>query len=228
MKKIGILVIIGTLLCTAMSCTSFSDIYEEKYSASYASLDALIGNSADFDDLSLDDRWAIVWHGMFSSFTEYSGDSANPYRYVLSKKLRVSVTKYDSNYFEYTGERAYYYRVQDKESLQELGDIAIKLLCAQGDIDTAIMWMEDFNSKIKSIEGNYNWYALSPYLKTIDRYAYYIFEMKSINNGLPLSDDSEGAIASKAYLDKYPAGEFIEYAKKRQNVLSGTEAELIL
>ena len=248
MKRINNISIFFILMITVVMTTGCASLNMllggSKYDSGTVALEALVDNNATYDDLALADQWGLVWNGMFSSFSKHpkmdfessfinitdidTNYIDNLYRDALRKAFNVRAEQYDS-FTDMDGKTSYYYRVNDKKSLEVLAKNAIELLYAQDDPSVAIMWMEDFYTKLDSIEGKYNGFALCKYRANIDKYARYLFEIDEIsNNAESLLDDSKGALAAKAYLEKYPAGIFIQYAKDRLKIIAGTEAELIL
>ena len=77
-KTIVCLVIVGMLLA-GTSCSVLDgllggsgliDSVFNKYPANSTALGSFAKGSADFNDLALQDRWGLVWNGMFENFTE--------------------------------------------------------------------------------------------------------------------------------------------------------------
>ena len=205
---------------------SMSD-FVNLYPARTVALEALAQGSADFEDLPFDDQWGLIWTGLFRSMTT-SPKTSDPYLPAL-KKIGYYPVNYDDYYNESYGYTTYYYRIEDKEDLQELAAIELTLLSYMPDPEIQVQLLEDFFSKILSDQGKYNGYALQPFLSLLNDYARELFEYdKAVKNPAELAADSFGARCAKAYVEKYPAGNFIEFAKARVQAAAGTEAELII
>lgn len=252
-KTIVCLVIVGMLLA-GTSCSVLDgllggsgliDSVFNKYPANSTALGSFAKGSADFNDLALQDRWGLVWNGMFENFTENTKKDSLPNLYLAALKegLRVNVELYKTRYTksvpikdyktnQVTGKTeayyTYYHHVSDKNALKKLADYALTILAEQKDPETLVKWMEDFYTQLGKIEGKFNGFALSPYRTNIEKFALKLFEVDAIDSGENLADDSFGALVAKVYAEKYPAGYFIENANARLQVIAGTDADLVL
>ena len=255
MKKVVRFVSVLMLIVMLSSCAMLEGVLGEmglgglgkalfnKYPANTVALDAIFKGAANFDDVGIADRWGLVWNGLFSAFYETNKSDSMPdmYRLALAKGLGIKPALYSEVYHERealkdysTGDitgyteayTSYSFRVENKEDLQKLAGIAMELIEAQTDPEVAIKWLEDLYAEIEKTDGNYNGFALVPYLSEVDGLASRLFE-----NGLApeqLSENSFGAKAAKLYVENYPDGYFIEYAKARQQASAGTDDNLVL
>lgn len=246
-KKICTFLLVLVLALALTSCEMFSGLFASfqvltgalfnKYPASTVALDALANNSADFEDLSLNDRWGLVWNGMFGIFSSTTKSDDTPEHYMPAlRRIGIVLENYENTQIDAVEHRDYstnrvtsvdpaytikYYHVSDKNSLTKLADLAMGLLAQQTDPETLADWIEDLYKELGDTNGKYNGFALYPYQAKVAEFAYALFDASA-------SADSLGARTAVVYAEEYPDGAFIEQANALQQAVAGTDAALIL
>lgn len=221
MKKRVLLFIVLILAVVATSSCMLSPRNHIRNRVSRNAAYCISEGIATFDDVAIEDRWGIVWAGLFDDWSVASGESEHIIMKALRIGLGISITRYDSYTSSYDNKTTYYYRVQNKGDLQKLAGIALDLLEEQysQNPEIALKWHEELYHQITKTKGKYNEYTLMPYLENLNQMAKTVFEYEAaISEPETLSNNSSGARLSKIYLEKYPNGHFAEFAKARQEV----------
>lgn len=239
-----IMVIVLMSSCAALVSgfvSTLSEMIVPTFTPSTNAVGSLLGGYASYTDLRIQDRWALVWTAMFSSFTESTEQSSKPNEvYRALRKMGVRMVNYESNHVEARtvryndGTTKYYpsytinkYRVSDKEELHRLANLAMGMLTEQKDPEITAYWMEAFYEKLGSSTNAFYSYALIPYKDKISDFASKLFEYeKVLAHGPDLS--AESAQYAMVYAKAYPAGYFLTFANARIQAELKTDAEIII
>ena len=251
LRKILLMAAAMVLAVTLISCDTLlgilnvlgvgelSDIFDMAYVPTFVAAESLWRGSAGFYDLSPDDRWAILWGGMFRKFIESDQyDDGRDITRLALHAIGIDAECYDEafvdpsfwtdnkgNVHRIDGYTIRKYRVENRDDLVLLFSEAISLIESETDPEKAAMWMEDLYGAVMDTEGKHNGYALIPLLPYLEKAAEHVFELDT--DPSLLSDDSFSALAALYYIETYPAGYLREYAEKRQKLTVGADLDFV-